>query len=473
VSLGLASIALVWCAAASGQEVSRLSRVEAMQVAVERNYQVLVGGLERDVAVLGAEGAGRGFVPVVYAEAGYEDQAPFDAAMDRRRTVGYGGGLRWSTRVGTSLDASVRADDTLGAGGGGSRASVGVSATQALLRGAGESGAAATVVEAELEARAAEEVFRARINRFLVDVERAYQELAFAQADLEIKTRSRDRAQQQYEDTRENIRRGLLAESDVYIVEENVVIFEQLLVSARENLAVARQSLARLLRYEAGAPVEATDPMELPSGGLPGADEAVERGLLANPELAVARLAVDRAEVSLAFESNQRLPTLDVMGTLRLNGLGASPAPAWQESVSAGRPEWAVGLTFEVPLDRGPDGARVERVSLGKQSQVLALKDAEQSVAFEVRTRLVQLDSQLERLKLAERRRELAGLKLEAEQDKYKNGIATLADVVRFQRELDTSLIEIRRLLVNIWVTRAQLLSAQGNLHETVGIEVR
>lgn len=473
VAVGGVLLTVVWCGVASAQEGRRLSRVEAMRLAVERNLALLSEGLDRDGALLGAEASSRPFVPVVYAAASYEDRAPFDVKVDRQRTIGYGGGLRWQTTLGTSLDASVQADDRLVPGGGRSQASVELGATQPLLRDAGRAGSARVVVEAELEVEVAREAYRAQLNRFLLEVERAYQELAFAQADLEIKARSRDRAQQQYEDTRENIRRGLLAEAEVYVVEENVVIFEQFMVSARENLAVARQNLARLLQLSPDEALVATDAVEVPEGGVPAASDAVERALLTNPELAVARLQTEVSEVSLAFEENQRLPTLDVSGTLRLNGIGASPGPAWQEVAGAGRPEWGVGVTFELPLDRDPDRARVERAALERQSRVMALKDVEQEVVFDVRQRLVQLENQLARLGLAERRRELAGLKLEAEQDKYRNGIATLADVVRFQRELDTANIEIRRLQVTLWVTRAQLLVAQGTLHTSVGLEVR
>ena len=74
---------------------------------------------------------------------------------------------------------------------------------------------------------------------------------------------------------------------------------------------------------------------------------------------------------------------------------------------------------------------------------------------------------------LAKRRYNLSELKLEAEEEKYRSGVSTLADVVRFQRELDDSLLSYRQAQSQMLKAYARLRSAQGVLAGDMGIQVR
>ena len=106
-------------------------------------------------------------------------------------------------------------------------ASLEISLKQPLLKNGWRTGAATPLKKAQLDVEQQKESFRLRINQLIVDIESAYWRLALAQADLIIKRRSQEIAQQQFEDTRENIRRGILAPSEIFVVEENLVRFQQ------------------------------------------------------------------------------------------------------------------------------------------------------------------------------------------------------------------------------------------------------
>ena len=67
----------------------------------------------------------------------------------------------------------------------------------------------------------------------------------------------------------------------------------------------------------------------------------------------------------------------------------------------------------------------------------------------------------------------LAQSKLEVERDKYKSGLSTLADVVRFQRELDAATTGMARARVDALTARAELYAARGDLHEHAKVAVK
>ena len=136
-------------------------------------------------------------------------------------------------------------------------------------------------------------------------------------------------------------------------------------------------------------------------------------------------------------------------------------------------PSASVGVRLTVPLDRGAISATVESARIDNERQQIELQNLQAKVRFELENALTELELNLRLLSLATKRIELAELKLGAQNDKYKNGISTLADVVRFQRELDDALIASQRVIRAVHVGHTRLLQAQGTLAQTVGVGLK
>jgi len=103
----------------------------------------------------------------------------------------------------------------------------------------------------------------------------------------------------------------------------------------------------------------------------------------------------------------------------------------------------AAAVTMATALaDREPP---VSRARLQLQKQLVALKRQEAKVRYEIGDVITKLAFQRKRLKLQERLRGLAKSKLDFEVKKYKNGLSTLAFIVRFQREYDQAILAVRR----------------------------
>ncbi len=462
-------------------KVGKLTRARAVELGATRNLALLAHRAERARQALLPDARRMDYIPMLTVSADLADDAPGTTTPgDRQRRLTYGTGVHWTSTIGTQLAAALDIDQRLGPQGGASGTASGdqhsgalqASLTQPLLKGAWRAGASTPLLEAELDQRIQQTIFIDQLAALLVDVEGAYWQLALAQADVAIKTRSRDRARGQYDDTKENIRRGIVPEVEIYVVEENQVFFEQELLKASENLTLARRRLARLLDVAPDSPLEATDRLERLDARLPRRDAITRAALRRNPGLVADRLRLQRSQVQLAFARNQALPSLDLGASLKLNGLDDSYRDAWSAIGEARRVDAQVGLSFSIPLSWRANRASKARARLAVRRELLRLQDREATVRFEVADLLTRLEAQVKRLELAQRRVRLGELKLDAELEKYKRGISTLADVVRFQRELDGSRISLRRDQANTWSLRSRLLRSQGRLHEALGISL-
>jgi outer membrane protein TolC len=479
VILGACAVCAVASAPASAEaparlDDARLTRARAVQVAVAGNVGLMASKIVRAQAARGARRARRPYVPFVSAAVGYRDSASLFEPGVTVRQLDYSAGVSWATAAGTTL--SVDAGSTEFFSGTSfvptPATSVQLAISQSILRGwmAGQN----QLDEQDLEVKRAREVFVGELNDFIAGVDRAYWELAYAQADLEIKVRSRDRARVQYDETKENIARGLLAPGEIFIVEENLVFFEQNLVAAQESLELARVRLARLLRVAPETPLEAIDSLDdadgLAARALGMSNEEVAR---ANPRAKAAQAGLAQAEARLAFEENQALPSLDARASLGFNGLDPRREVAWGQAVTGANPDARLGVSFSTPILRDAEDARAELARAERERARLELRQARDEARYGAQELGVQIQARRERLALATRRVGLALSKLDNEQEKYKSGISTLPNVVLFQRDLDSARIAERRAQADLAALASRMFALRGELPARAGLEVR
>jgi len=440
-------------------DAKKISRVEAIHQGVSRNYDLLGRRLEQHRLEILGRAAWRPYSPNVFLDATYR-QTPYFLGPNfvADRFVDYTAGAGWRSIIGTTVAAAVVVSQDV-RGNTPLANELSLSVSQPLLKDAWLAGGALPLREADLLAAVQKEIYRGELNALIASIDGAYWDLALAESDLQIKTRSRDRAKQQYEDTKENIRRGIIADVEIYIVEENVVFFEQELLRTDQVLRLARRRLAELLALDPETILDAEDELVGPSLSLPDRQPTVDVGLQQSPVILAQARRTELAAVRFRYAWNQALPSLTVSAGMKLFRYPT--------------PEANVGLTLAVPLDRGAISAGVENARIDNERAEVELRNQQARVQFELENAITDLELNVRLLSLATKRVELAELKLSAQNDKYKNGISTLADVVRFQRDLDEALIASQRVIRAVHVGRARLLTSQGTLANTVGVALQ
>ena len=450
-----------------------LSLQQVRALSLQHNLSLLLSRASRAQGELIDDQARAPYVPSIAVDLGYSDQVSLVAADERNRSLSYGAQTTWTLPQGTGLFARLEALEFL------SGASfvptptntLQVGLSQPFLQGLGQG--VDQLDAARAQARRQKAIFLNELNGFLLEVEQAYWSLSLAQNDVAIRIRSIERAQKQYDEMTENIRRGLVAEGEIFIVEENLVFFSQQLIRSRETLELAQAELARLIRVDPTAELIATDDLSTQSFAPPPSyEDSLKVGLDQNPNVLSAReLTAQRRELYQVAQ-NQYKPQLDLSAAATLSGIDPSRLVAWQQVFTARQPGWRVGLDFSVPLDRSPDRARREAAELSLSQAALAEEDARDDVRYGLKQALTRWQRRLEVLQLAENRMKLAMDKLDVEQEKYKSGLSTLANVVLFQRDLDSARQGLQTARYDVLLAAARHHQLQGTLAQSAGVEL-
>jgi outer membrane protein TolC len=442
-------------------DVRSLDHDDALRIAATRNLALLSRSLEPKRAEQAASAARRPYTP----ELGMEG-AIREVPGQIRRALQWIPSITYAAPFGTA----VRAEGSFSEGISGnpeSQRTMFVEISQAVLRRGPATGGAELDL-ADLEVRIAKEEYRAALNDLLAQADRAYWDLVFTREDLVLKQRSLDRARTQFEETSENIRRGLLAPGEIFLVEESVVNFEERLSRAQEALQLAENAMRRLLVVAPQLPLGATIGPPPEAAADPAEAESQSLAASRHPRIMAARLSTDQARAGVDVDKNVALPQLDAFGSLGVaSGNDALRIPLDDS------PELRAGVRLAIPLYWGPDVARVARAKTEVQQRMLELRDIEVQVAADVRDAGTRLRGRRKRVELAAKVMELAQKKLDNEKEKYKSGLSTLVDVVRFQRELDEAMSSALRAKVELLTARTAVLAARGDLHESLRIVIR
>jgi outer membrane protein TolC len=124
---------------------------------------------------------------------------------------------------------------------------LGMTVTQALLRGFGTDVNLARLQQARLDTRMSEYELRGFTEFLVAEVGRTYWDYALARRQIEIVEESLKVARQQLNETKELIAVGRLAKAELAAVQAEVAAQEQALIEARANKEATRLQLLRLL----------------------------------------------------------------------------------------------------------------------------------------------------------------------------------------------------------------------------------
>ena len=124
---------------------------------------------------------------------------------------------------------------------------LGATVTQSLLQGAGVDVNLATLRQVTLDTLTSEYNLRGFAESLVAQTEEAYWDDVLARRQIEIFESSLDLAKKQADDTRERIKVGKLAETELAAAEAEIATREEGLIDARSALATTNLLLLRLL----------------------------------------------------------------------------------------------------------------------------------------------------------------------------------------------------------------------------------
>ena len=346
---------------------------------------------------------------------------------------------------------------------------LGMTVTQALLRGFGTDVNLARLRQARMDTRMSEYELRGFTESLVAEVERTYWDFALARRQIEIVEESLKVARQQLNETRELIDVGRLARAELPAVQAEVAAQEQALIQARANKESIRLQLLRLLN-PAGPGIwqrelDLIHQPTLPEIKLEDVELHVAVSKRMRPVLNEARLEILRGDLELVKTKNGLLPLMDLFITLGKSGYGDS----FGESVSNIKKDnydALGGIQFNYPVFNRDAEALHRRAQLIREQAQKSLENLSQLVEVDVRTAYIEVNRTKQQIAASSATRMFNEEKLRTETEKMRVGKSTSFLVAQAQRDLLVSRIAEVQALANYLKALIDLYRQDGSLLE-------
>jgi outer membrane protein len=350
---------------------------------------------------------------------------------------------------------------------------IGVSVTQALLRGIGLDVNLANVRQARLNTSVSQYELRGFSEALVAQVEETYWDYALAQRQIQIFQESLKLAEQQIRETEEIIKVGRMAEMEIVAAQAELALRRQDLINARSTMAVTRLRLLRLLNPPYSdfwkQDILLLNQPAVPEVKLDEVDSHVEVALRMRPDLNQAKLNEQIGDLEIVKTKNGLLPKMDLFITLGKTGYADSFGSSVRHIDEDGY-DFFAGIRFEYPPGNRDARARHERALLIREQAEEAVGNLAQLVELDVRSAYIEMNRSREQIYATTATRQFQEEKLRVETEKFRVGRSTSFLVAQAQRDLVSSQISEIQAVVNYLKSLVELHRLEGSLLERRGI---
>lgn len=419
---------------------------EVLVMALGSSFTIREEQIGTDVAqqrIRSAEGA---FDPTLdvshryfYREGQAGSLSPTDPGIDRttnQSAVGLRGLIPGGGQYGIFLDSgktTATSTDTL------ADAAASASLTQPLLRGFRRGPEWGAIQLAHNRQFQSDEDYREAVMDVVADVLTAYNDLVFAQRNLEVVRRNEQLARQLLRDNQNRVRRGAMAPMDVLQAESAVALRSGFVLEAEQVLREANNFLLSQIHDDLAphldtrlAVLETAVPEFSSREALPGLAVALTH----RPDYQRALLNIDLREIELERARNRARPRLDLTGSYGLRGIGSSRSDSFGALGDDGKPFYSAGVQLSVPIPGRSVGADRTAARMQQRRSEVALERHRQQILLILDSATHRLETHWRRLAIAQEATLLARRALQAEEEKLSVGISSSFVVLRLQEDL-------------------------------------
>lgn len=454
-----AALLLVTACSFSGttwaQPTAPLDLEEAIRLALAKNYAVRIESYNVPIAKarvlteygrfdpslqLGYHYSSTGTPQSVVATTGI--RPPAEVEKQDSYTAGVAGLTPWgmSYNIGGSLDKQR---------GGLSSAApefnsfAGVNLTQPLLRDFGFGATLSTVRIAKTDRALSEWDYRQTVMDTITSVIIAYHDLYLSTQNLRAALRSRELATSLLTENERRFQAGNVAESDVTAARARAAFREDLILRADRAVKFQTTLLRQLISDERdpillNRPLEILPPLPVQDFKVNPAEDA-HLALAQRPDYQRSRLLVRRSEINRTFESNQRLPKVDLVLSYGYSGLGSSWPESRRNLEDRDARTYAAGAVVSIPLTFAQQRGRYRVANLQVKQAEIRVEQAEQQVLLDVANAAADVETTQKRISAAHRARELAQRSLDDELKLHRAGKSSTLFVLQAQEFLSQS----------------------------------
>jgi len=476
--------------------VARMSLKECIEIALKQNPDIIVSGLEPRKAQADQLTASGMFDPFwqtslqynyasiianqqIRAYAGINSvethQTTFESTVAGKIKLG----TQYAVTFNNEIEETSFSDFTKEYGG-----RLLLTLTQPLLKGFGIKVNAVQIEMAKHSEKIGEAQLRMTVMNTVAEIIKAYWDLVGAMENVKVREEALANAERLLSISEKRREIGTAADIEVLQAKAGVATRQSELVTAQAQLESASDILKNFLLLRDGDLFSKTliVPTDRPHSFenerlnvenlAPDVDQSVEKALKNRPEIVMASLQIDIADLQLLKARNEMLPQVDVIGSYGQGGRDRSLAKMFYGIRDDDETYYTYGIKAVVPLGNRAGRGAYQRARLTKRESEEQKKKIEQTIMMGVHLAVRNVETNRVLVESNRQARKLQEANVIAEEKRLRLGVSTSWRVLQVQT--DYTVAKTLELQAQIAYEKAltDLYLAEGTLLEQMGVEV-
>jgi len=339
-----------------------------------------------------------------------------------------------------------------------------ITITQPLFRGFGILVNKADIMIAKNDLLVSKKDFKNTVMDTISKAKTAYYNYVFYLEKYAIEKLSLSRANDLLEANRARYQKGLISSVDLLETEAAAAQREKALLSAEAALKRAEDDLKLITNLVDdpetwNAKIELIDKIKFQRNDV-DLLKSLKEAFIYRTDYQAAKLDLLNRNIKIKVAKNELLPTLDLTGSLGLNGLGKDYQSAI-EKTNSDYPDWGVGVKFSLPWGTG-DRAKYDQRKLEKVQALLSYKRLEQNIILDVRDKVRLAKTQYRQVEVAEVSKDKEAQNYAAQRERYVAGQVSTHDILDYQDKLAQAELDYFKALIDYNIALTNLDKSLG-----------
>ncbi|KWT85020.1 TolC family protein [Candidatus Magnetominusculus xianensis] len=336
--------------------------------------------------------------------------------------------------------------------------------TQPLLKGFGIDMQLTSLNAAKNTVQAKKYAFDSAVVAKVSEAVKDYWNLVTARKGIEAAAVALTLAQKTSDEVNARIAAGMTAPVDIYAAEAETAVREEALLAAENNARNAENTLKAIMNVRLfgtrlellSSPPEPTTP--------PTLDSIIEQAHKLRQDYQKALIDKKNKELFARYYKNQMLPDLSAIASYGQTGLDGQYHSTIDELASGKYYSWKIGLVLNIPIFNWKNRGNYTKADLELKQTGAAIREIEKNITVEAAEAYNNLNYAIKKIKASGKSLLAAEKTLAAEDGKFRAGLSTLNDLLKFQRDYAAAIYDEAKSRADYAKSLVELNRIQGLL---------
>ncbi len=260
---------------------------------------------------------------------------------------------------------------------------------------------------------------------------------------------------------------GRAEETDVLAARANRLQLETGVVEARRLEQDALLKLKLDLEIDPSESVASREGLHI-GGRVPGRDEALQLAFDRRGDYRALRREAEAKDLEVSLAKNRLWPSLDLVSSLKLNGISGDWGDSLSEVGGADHPRYVVGGQLSWSFENRAARSESKKAEYEREKLLLRIKEKENQILQEVESGYRKMIAKAVQARTHREIEALQEKKWQAEREKYRTGNSTSDLVIRYLQDYLSSRRTTLSALLEYRAALMELCLAQESLVENI-----